>query len=149
MCCVCTCVCLWLIFVFFFKQKTAYEMRISDWSSDVCSSDLFGNYLSTWLKSYLVIIAATSSLAPAIASAAQSLPDQLAAALGGNMATSFDSFVSNAINPAQTIHDNMEPWTIDIWLTEYTNPNPITLIVLDRQSVVSDKSVSDRLYFGG
>src|SRR3546814_7453316 len=30
LCCVC----------FFFKQKTAYEMRISDWSSDVCSSDL-------------------------------------------------------------------------------------------------------------
>src|SRR3546814_1406329 len=28
------------IFFFFFKQKTAYEMRISDWSSDVCSSDL-------------------------------------------------------------------------------------------------------------
>src|SRR3546814_7205517 len=27
---------------FFFKQKTAYEMRISDWSSDVCSSDLDG-----------------------------------------------------------------------------------------------------------
>src|SRR3546814_7948442 len=35
----------WCIFyiyvcVFFFKQKTAYEIRISDWSSDVCSSDL-------------------------------------------------------------------------------------------------------------
>src|SRR3546814_1246667 len=30
-----------IIFFFFFKQKTAYEMRISDWSSDVCSSDLF------------------------------------------------------------------------------------------------------------
>src|SRR3546814_5008132 len=29
-----------LFVVFFFKQKTAYEMRISDWSSDVCSSDL-------------------------------------------------------------------------------------------------------------
>src|SRR3546814_3104107 len=29
-----------VIFIFFFKQKTAYEMRISDWSSDVCSSDL-------------------------------------------------------------------------------------------------------------
>src|SRR3546814_9230477 len=28
---------------FFFKQKTAYEMRISDWSSDVCSSDLLEN----------------------------------------------------------------------------------------------------------
>src|SRR3546814_3657652 len=31
----------WCVFFFFFKQKTAYEMRISDWSSDVCSSDLF------------------------------------------------------------------------------------------------------------
>src|SRR3546814_7360274 len=29
-----------VVFFFFFKQKTAYEMRISDWSSDVCSSDL-------------------------------------------------------------------------------------------------------------
>src|SRR3546814_2198898 len=29
-----------IIVVFFFKQKTAYEMRISDWSSDVCSSDI-------------------------------------------------------------------------------------------------------------
>src|SRR3546814_9258378 len=32
--------CFLLLFIFFFKQKTAYEMRISDWSSDVCSSDL-------------------------------------------------------------------------------------------------------------
>src|SRR3546814_7245964 len=32
----CCCACVF----FFFKQKTAYEMRISDWSSDVCSSDL-------------------------------------------------------------------------------------------------------------
>src|SRR3546814_9492224 len=33
----CSC---WYYFFCFFKQKTAYEMRISDWSSDVCSSDL-------------------------------------------------------------------------------------------------------------
>src|SRR3546814_14062943 len=32
---------------FFFKQKTAYEMRISDWSSDVCSSDLYYHGLCT------------------------------------------------------------------------------------------------------
>src|SRR3546814_9949417 len=32
--------CLCILCFFFFKQKTAYEMRISDWSSDVCSSDL-------------------------------------------------------------------------------------------------------------
>src|SRR3546814_7450423 len=36
------CVLLLLGSVFVFKQKTAYEMRISDWSSDVCSSDLPG-----------------------------------------------------------------------------------------------------------
>src|SRR3546814_5221430 len=33
-----------MIFFFCFKQKTAYEMRISDWSSDVCSSDLVRPY---------------------------------------------------------------------------------------------------------
>src|SRR3546814_6704497 len=32
------------LFFFFFKQNTAYEMRISDWSSDVCSSDLFVSF---------------------------------------------------------------------------------------------------------
>src|SRR3546814_3706211 len=41
--CVYTCThCLVDCVFFFFKQKTAYEMRISDWSSDVCSSDLLG-----------------------------------------------------------------------------------------------------------
>src|SRR3546814_8790982 len=34
------CCILFTCFFFFFKQKTAYELRISDWSSDVCSSDL-------------------------------------------------------------------------------------------------------------
>src|SRR3546814_12505734 len=32
---------MWSFYLFFFKQKTAYEMRISNWSSDVCSSDLW------------------------------------------------------------------------------------------------------------
>src|SRR3546814_9023254 len=32
---------MWCVVLCLFKQKTAYEMRISDWSSDVCSSDLF------------------------------------------------------------------------------------------------------------
>src|SRR3546814_6233825 len=40
---------IWLIcFFFFFKQKTAYEMRISDWSSDVCSSDLWVLLTFSW-----------------------------------------------------------------------------------------------------
>src|SRR3546814_7217764 len=46
MCFICVCitaiyVCVvYLCYFFFFKQKTAYDLRISDWSSDVCSSDL-------------------------------------------------------------------------------------------------------------
>src|SRR3546814_10538998 len=41
---------------FFFKQKTAYELRISDWSSDVCSSDLFVysvNYAAAFVVMYI------------------------------------------------------------------------------------------------
>src|SRR3546814_8123197 len=42
-------VCMFFVF-FFFKQKTAYEMRISDWSSDVCSSDLTNdNIVAMWV----------------------------------------------------------------------------------------------------
>src|SRR3546814_16030296 len=37
--------CLYSVLFFFFKQKTAYEMRISDWSSDVCSSDLDSGFV--------------------------------------------------------------------------------------------------------
>src|SRR3546814_9211059 len=37
--------------IFFFKQKTAYEMRISDWSSDVCSSDLV-----TWIFAVVAVV---------------------------------------------------------------------------------------------
>src|SRR3546814_18008400 len=40
-----------MVFVFFFKQKTAYEMRISDWSSDVCSSDLVFETMSRAIDS--------------------------------------------------------------------------------------------------
>src|SRR3546814_7696041 len=42
-------------FFFFFKQKTAYEMRISDWSSDVCSSDLFEVMALTAARSWVKI----------------------------------------------------------------------------------------------
>src|SRR3546814_5719385 len=42
-------------FFFFFKQKTAYEMRISDWSSDVCSSDLQFNAVNAQRKRGIAI----------------------------------------------------------------------------------------------
>src|SRR3546814_1744313 len=61
------------ILFFFFKQKTAYEMRISDWSSDVCSSDLrvlaarrerpCGRVRPTWkARGWLDVRGCTSSL---------------------------------------------------------------------------------------
>src|SRR3546814_9820501 len=47
---------LFYVFVFFFKQKTAYEMRISDWSSDVCSSDLLGFRRSSLYRCFEAVI---------------------------------------------------------------------------------------------
>src|SRR3546814_6941065 len=44
----------------FFKQKTAYEMRISDWSSDVCSSDLLQSRQKIRLSSLLKVCFATT-----------------------------------------------------------------------------------------
>src|SRR3546814_6107423 len=52
-----------LLVVFFFKQKTAYEMRISDWSSDVCSSDLH-QHASLVLEGVLHAVAVEASLEP-------------------------------------------------------------------------------------
>src|SRR3546814_4769406 len=43
------------LFFFFFKQKTAYEMRISDWSSDVCSSDLLHSILTFSFFFHLIL----------------------------------------------------------------------------------------------
>src|SRR3546814_9860362 len=48
-CIVFSVICIVVFCFFFFKQKTAYEMRISDWSSDVCSSDLLFNDYDTFL----------------------------------------------------------------------------------------------------
>src|SRR3546814_10151522 len=43
-----------VLYFFFFKQKTAYEMRISDWSSDVCSSDLQYDIHRSWSNSRIL-----------------------------------------------------------------------------------------------
>src|SRR3546814_10125947 len=49
------------LYVFFFKQKTAYEMRISDWSSDVCSSDLRPAQMHARMKVSVGLLSRTSS----------------------------------------------------------------------------------------
>src|SRR3546814_10274101 len=48
------CIFFFSLFFFFFKQKTAYEMRISDWSSDVCSSDLDRQCRGAFLRLHIV-----------------------------------------------------------------------------------------------
>src|SRR3546814_4807799 len=55
-----------MCFCFFFKQKTAYEMRISDWSSDVCSSDLATWVLTSYLVANAVVIPISGWLSDAI-----------------------------------------------------------------------------------
>src|SRR3546814_2578487 len=49
-------ICIYLFFVFF-RQKTAYDLRISDWSSDVCSSDLAGDVADGVADGVLVVLA--------------------------------------------------------------------------------------------
>src|SRR3546814_1660655 len=60
-----------LLLFFFFKQKTAYEMRISDWSSDVCSSDLAAG-VRTFLPAGPSAQRCPASCRPAAASALRS-----------------------------------------------------------------------------
>src|SRR3546814_9963516 len=67
---------MFLVVFFFVKQKTAYEMRISDWSSDVCSSDLtVGEFERQYMDSY-------DQLLPIIRIPGESQAQDLAASMG-------------------------------------------------------------------
>lgn len=91
------------------------------------SNEPFGNYLGTWLKCYLVILAATSSIATEIAAAAQSAPDQLASALGsGSLNTSFDTFITDVTGPAIKIHNSMPLWHEPNAIFDFEIPNLFT-----------------------
>src|SRR3546814_10273011 len=74
--------------LFFFKQKTAYEMRISDWSSDVCSSDLFAS-LSTYASAECVKLMKDagvkfSALPPEDLAAARKISDEALQRMAGD-----------------------------------------------------------------
>src|SRR3546814_5419385 len=71
-----------LSFFFFFKQKTAYGLRIRDWSSDVCSSDLtpHGRWHHRHAPLAAAIIAALLAQAPAFAQEAEAQADSAQAA---------------------------------------------------------------------
>jgi type IV secretion system protein VirB6 len=94
------------------------------------SQEPFGNYLATWLKCYLVILAATGPIMTDIAQTAQGFPNAVSAAAGLAINTSFDTFITNAIDPAQSIHNSMPLWNIPLGVTTLTFENPITLVVV-------------------
>src|SRR3546814_1183758 len=57
-----------MFLIFYFKQKTSYELRISDWSSDVCSSDLVASSASTSPKPKKEVAPSAATKAVAVAS---------------------------------------------------------------------------------
>src|SRR3546814_10247365 len=74
-------------FFFFFKQKTAYDMRISDWSSDVCSSDLqdpYNNVMRTTIEAMAAMLGGTQSLHTNALDEAVALPTDFSARIARN-----------------------------------------------------------------
>src|SRR3546814_11397295 len=118
---------------FFFKQKTAYEMRISDWSSDVCSSDLLNGR-------------------PVAGIAVQATPgaNALATAEGvkarmKELATSFPQDITWSVPYDTTPFINASITEVVKTLIEAM----VLVFLVDRKSVVSGKSGSVRVNLGG
>src|SRR3546814_10765761 len=86
--------------VFFFKQKTAYEMRISDWSSDVCSSDLAKDgsrlYAAAWPDREVVEFILGRS-GPVRSVAVDFLPDNLHWTTDGAIIVAGQEFAAKAV----------------------------------------------------
>src|SRR3546814_7493626 len=111
------CVCI----LFFVKQKTAYEMRISDWSSDVCSSNL-------------AVVAAILHLQKGAGMFGEG-----ARHMGGGLADRHDVGDVDFLRRALLMRHPSESW----------DPRPNAVPYRDRKSVVSGKSVSVRVHPGG
>src|SRR3546814_6133627 len=119
---------LWLIFsFFFFKQKTAYELRISDWSSDVCSSDLFDRLLGVAEGQ-----GAAVDLRDVKWALGELIPEQRAAILPAAEGLSIEEAAASLAIPAGTFKSRL-------WRGR----------LRDRQSVEVGNSVSVRVDLGG
>src|SRR3546814_12606837 len=114
-----------LCVLFFFKQKTAYEMRISDWSSDVCSSDLRASGLKTAVCGFFAILRASDRIAPR------------AKASEGNCEAAGFSSTACVTSPGVTL------------LHIIRNRQAGRIVHRDRKSVGKGESVSVRVDLGG
>src|SRR3546814_13417629 len=130
-------------FFFFFKQKTAYEMRISDWSSDVCSSDLL--QLERELRHPLLDAQADRMVG-------------LGRHVGKQLREPLDDALGNAFVEPREADDRVRivmHHLVDQMLVEIERlRSPLDRgveqrLMPDRKSVVSGKSMSDRVDLGG
>src|SRR3546814_11790796 len=123
---------------FLFKQKTAYEMRISDWSSDVCSSDLRVRLALPRPEAKAMFDATESGLASLSNAFTDGLHD-------GSLRRYLAVFVATTlvVGGAAFLGGDHLPGTRAL------TPAPFVAILGDRKSVVSGKSVSVRVVAGG
>src|SRR3546814_18387354 len=124
------------ISVFFFKQKTAYEMRISDWSSDVCSSDLRRHQSSRSGAD----LARVARVLDTVALAARPRRRVVAVSPPDRSAAYRAACTSDSFRPGRRPTD-FARWQGPAIRTA-TTPG-------DRKRVVSGKSVSERVDLGG
>src|SRR3546814_8017215 len=124
---------------FFFKQKTAYEMRISDWSSDVCSSDLMtrehpvGGFarLARGAEDRAIILAQHGEPAAKIIGVAHGRNESERGAEEG-AAHNGDQFLAGIILAAKPVHPPaVEPRDLAACGTKYVSRRPLLVSLIE------------------
>src|SRR3546814_14941558 len=131
------------VMIFFFKQKTAYEMRISDWSSDVCSSDLPAKLD----PETAILVLLTRRMIMCGRNVSWEKP----------AAGEVEALLATIELPAQDREEILElDWQRAVaphpqWLQDHREPgyHPDPMDAVDRKSVVEGKSVAGRGDHGG
>src|SRR3546814_4735980 len=124
-----------IVFFFFFKQKTAYEMRISDWSSDVCSSDL------VFLMNARTTIISLTAI-PISACAAILVLDAMGQSINtmtlGGLAIAIGELVDDAVVGVENVFRRLR------LNAKLPNPRPVLGVVADASMEVRSGILIDR-----
>src|SRR3546814_18390659 len=146
-----------VVFVFFLKQKTAYEMRIRDWSSDVCSSDLGTARSLVLVNGRRLVSGFTNGLqGPDLAIIPAILVDRVDVVTGSASATWGSGAVAGVVNVI--LNDRLEGFRVGA--RRHLGPRRRIRAAAggrgrflfrrrDRKSVVEGTSVSGRVDLGG